>query len=578
MSLVTFGFAAPEPNETLTVTRLAVASPVYADGCIDVYTTAPKPPYVRRLEFRNGVLVSPALVDVCTEVPYDCLLLSAYVYYTSSMGRRILNHCGTARVVRHQTSAEFTWDDGTPALGALEFLLADGPTRLQPYPNEPGPVNLAADLVARSEHWYDVSKPLHPDLENVHVPQLPCIFPKLPGFEFASLVPIGDESPVLFERALRAAARRRGVSLRDGWDTADWAADVVAESLAAIPNCFVYNEDAKVAPDTGAPVGDEAFYADARSIGNGDCEDMAHEIVNLAYSLRTGRWMPGSLVQRAQAVLADYLVVEMFAGVLMDGNPANERYLVRKGSRMFAHAFTMFLPRAWVRDALARGGGEAVLVEAPAHAQWGAGRAGARAVRTFAQDGIALFYPRPLDEADEARTGLLPGGDARVQKYERIGDDYYKLLSSCMVSDGSVVSAANGTPVYELAFYTGASYGAEFVDVVNQRDTVSMRPTCLLANKAEQRFVTQCATYFHPIVPFDVRAPPPDLGRLGALDAERVETPPPASRGTFFIQSTDALDADYLRRLKQRVPPDARLVYMIDYFARGCFTAQVFVM
>jgi hypothetical protein len=151
------------------------------------------------------------------------------------------------------------------------------------------------------------------------------------------------------------------MSLAPGWDAGPEAPDVVAQALAAVPNCFVYNEDAKVDPDTGGPVADEAFYGDARTIQNGDCEDMAHEIINLAWALRKGSWTPGGIVARAQAVLANYVVVEVFAGVLMDGNPANERYLVRKGSRMFAHAFAMLLPVPWLRAALAAGGGEAQL-------------------------------------------------------------------------------------------------------------------------------------------------------------------------------------------------------------------------
>jgi hypothetical protein len=175
------------------------------------------------MHFRNGELRGS--FSVPTAVAYDCLLFSAYVYYDSSLQRRILNHCGTARVTRGQRAATFLWDDGTPALGRLTFDLDIGPQEgAPPYPLSVAAASTARELVARSTHWFDAKHggeaPISRDLAAVHVPTLPSIFPQLPGFEFAALAPVSDdrgrpqESEVLFERMLRIAARRRAGACR----------------------------------------------------------------------------------------------------------------------------------------------------------------------------------------------------------------------------------------------------------------------------------------------------------------------------------------------------------------------------
>jgi hypothetical protein len=585
MSLVRFG-AAPAQLQ-LTPLALRVESSAFTQGFIDVFSTSAAAPWFSRLHFEGGRVAEGAPALVPTDGDPECLVLQAYVYYRSSMNRWVPNHCGYAYVCRgdvdadgrctvrfaHKANAKGGGDEvKAPALGEFSFRLSGGgPTAERPFPETPRARALCEALEARATAWYSKPNvPLKEDLKNVHIPQLPCPFSWLPGFAFAAQAPAAAEDERLFERALRVAADRRRwpVEVLLDEDRPTDACVLVAEALAAIPNCMVYNEDCLVDPaHKKAPVPDEAFYADPRTIGNGDCEDMAHEVVNLACSLRKGSWR-GALVRRAQALLGRYVVAEMFAGVFMAGSKDVERYKVDPNSKLFAHAFVMFLPATWVQGALERGGGAARL----------SGRF--HAAPTLVQDGITLFAAQPLEPFLAVRSGLASSDEARVEGISQIGANYYKLLSSCMLVDGSVVSIAHGTPVYELGFSTGRRYGAEFVEVVRQSEQVAMFPTCDLT-RSEDAFVRRCVAYMHPITPYDVRAPEPSLQLLETtLGATRLpEGPPPPSGGhEFFIQGSDALDPDYLRALRERMPArTGRVQYRLDFFAEGAFSVHVYM-
>lgn len=610
------GGAAPAASEqppALETRGLALGSPSYVRGFIDVFTTAPTEPWFARLHFDGGALEAGLKVRLPTEAAYDCLCLSGYVYYHSAMDRDIPNHCGYAYVAARDVgeggacsvafahrarSGEGEEDKPLPpALGTFAFTLRGArPGAREPYPETAEAQAMSRRLIQRATRWYERDfGPIQRDLKNVHVPALPCPFFWLPGFSFAAQAPRGAEDERLFERALGAAAARRRWVLEERMRNDSDAAVLVAEAVAAIPNCQVYNEDCLVDPaHPDAPVPDEAFYADPRSIGNGDCEDQAHEVLNLLCALRRGSFA-SPLLRRAQEVLAGYVVAEQFAGVEMDGGKDVDRYKADSddpNSHIFAHAFVMLLPAIWVAQALRRGGGTARLADA---------RLGpvARQDETLTVDGIALFSARALAAFSSAKTGLRPCENVRVESMQRIGSNYYKVLSSCMVVDGAVVSAREGTPVYELGFTTalsgGHKYGAHFVDVIQQAGTVALRPTVELT-AAEDAFVRRAVSYLHPIAPYvlardGVDIAEPDLGTLervlGApcedgrrLEVRRVAQPPPVeeARNEFFIQSSDALDERYLRDLReQRLPMEAlRLLYRLDFFADGVFAVQVY--
>lgn len=571
-------------------------------GFIDIFTTHPSPLHLDsgqhawavRLEFDENGAFDKTPVLVPTEAEFDCLCMSAFVYYTNSTGRYVPNHCGYAYVCsgdygNNRWTAVFhnSQLDSSTAGFALAFRLSGGAPSLKvPYPQW-GEVKAlcgtppdadrrtpGTGLVGRACEWYTSRPPLVRDLVNVHVPALPCPFPWLPGFFFGTLRPVGSEDERLFQRALNAAAARRRWVMADALAGPD-AAVVVVEALAAIPNCFVYNEDCLINPRSGKAAADEAFYADARTIGNGDCEDAAHELVNAAYSLRTGSWTSDA-VRRAQQVLLSYVVAEQMAGVNMDGSGSDvDRYRALPGDascHIFAHAFVLFLPAAWAARALRLGGSGAHL------APW----VSSAPTETLAADGIALFAARalaPFESVSRRRAGL---SDSRVEVVRAIGDNYYKYLSSCMLVD-SAVECADGSPVYELGYVTGDAYGAHFVDVVNQSDAVALVPVLPSVSAQEQRALSRCAQYFHPIVPFHADEPPPDLLEYleEKLLAVRVAEPPPveAVQEEVFLQGGDAVDHRYLRSLGKRLRgTPGGVQYRLDYFAEDTFAVQLYLL
>jgi len=578
---MSYGINKEEDEVRFTPVSLELGSETFDHGFIDVFTTSPRNPFFARVHFENG-RISTATIDVPSHSTYECLCLSAYVYYKSSMERSVPNHCGYAYVTKGMREAVFQHRHDAdpslpPALGRLTFKLRGAPRLATAYPATPASRRLAAELGKRASVWYETQlKPMDAVLKAVHIPNLPCPFPWLPGFAFAAQRPAGPENELLFERALKSAATRRRLSLKSSL-TDETFSTLMVEALACIPNCNVYNEDCLVSPGR-APSADEAFYADPRTIGNGDCEDEAHEVCNLACSLRTGAWS-SPLVRRAQKLLRRYVVTEMFAGVKTSGGADVSRYEIpvagRRRSSLYAHAYVMFLPARWVADALQRGGGEARLSPALVDVDG--------SEETLVADGVSLFAAQPLKPFVACCSALGSLKVARVQTMQRIGDDYYKLLSSCMIVDGSVVSSREQTPVYELGFSTadGVSsekYGAKFTDAVALSDTIALRPSCLLTAK-ENDFVLRCVRYLHPIAPYKTDAAEPDLTLLEKiLQAKRIRSPPSWNAAEFFIQSSDTQDEAILRDIKSAVLGEpVQTCYRLDFFADGVYSVHVYI-
>ena len=461
---------------------------------------------------------------------------------------------------------KLTNEDGSPAAaGTLTVVLKDTkPSALELFPVSAKMRHMSDALVSRAKVWYQSRTPLDKDLADVHVPRFPSRWSSLPGFFFAVQTPVANESEMLFTRLLRASCRRRGLN-RVPVDDARLMDLVTAEALAALPNSNVYNADVNI-DSRGNATSIDRFSDDERVLRNGDCEDMAAEVRNLAWSLRTGTWSTDE-VRAAQRSVRRYIVAETFGAVALPPDPANDPY---KSGRFFAHAFVMFLPASWVAKALQNGGGHAALNMDLVDLD--------PAARVLTQDGISLFDADALATTHPLADLRCGFRDARARRIESIGLDYYMFPCSCMVSPGTVLSTTNNTPVYELGFVTIKQYGCRYADLLHQSNDIALVPTCVLTSE-ENEAAQHCARFFHPVVPFDVDGGPPDL--TGALEMWLAARRAPAgkvkgTKGTFFLQADDSMNEPYMLALRKKMA-DAKVSYTLDFFAQGEWMVQVFM-
>jgi hypothetical protein len=284
---------------------------------------------------------------------------------------------------------------------------------------------------------------------------------------------------------------------------------------------------------------------------------MAREVLNLAWSLRTGRWS-SPLVQAAQKALSYYVVAEHFSAVALEASASNSVYST---GTMYAHGFVMFLPKKWVAGALKRGGGEARL----------ASSSSLEDAETLTQDGISLFDARATTPTHPC-VGCFGGPPSRARHVEAIGLEYYMFQSCCMLMRGELVSAQHGTPVYELAYFTGERYGATYEATLGQSDAVALKPTACLT-PAEHALALRCAACFHPLTRFDVDASADDAATPLSAVAPRVDKGPADAETHYFLQAADCEDEAFLATLASK---GRRLTHVLDFFADGFYTAQVF--
>jgi len=552
----------------VTVLDVRPSGAAFQTGFLDVYTTHPVAPWTVRIAF-DGSTRFPFDVDVPTQLPFDCLMVNVYVYYTSRLGRSVPNHLGCAFISSSPGSvvARFRSEDGhgDASFGTVKLGFTHSGRCVL---DEPAFSETCKAIKQRSKQWYRAHEPIEDDLAEVHVPAYPCAFSFLPGFFFAVQHPVDAEQEILFTRALTAAARRRGWVLLDAMRKKDTACILTAESLSLIVNCNVYNEDCRPDPAGGAVVPNEMFLADARTLGNGDCEDEAREMCTLAFSLRTGSFATEA-VRMAQQALSYYVVSQAFGTVPADGESTNQQYVV-SGGRYMAHSFVLFLPVQDVVRMLAAGGGDAAFTGF----QPGESPAG-----LLVQDGIALFdaHPTLFPRATVRGTGLT-ASDVRVKKYESLRRPFYHSVTSVMLTEDLVCSRKHKTPVRELAYLTGDDYGATLKDIASGNTRVKLIPTCVLTT-AENELAVQASRYFHPIVPYDTVLPASgtDVGVLTTILRATPARAPPADAYTFFLSMQDVHDATYLRALARKIPSTFVREYVVDSLAVSCAMVQIFL-
>jgi hypothetical protein len=557
----------------------------FATGFLEFYTTHSTGARVARVEFSPDT-VFPLHVDVPTEERYDCLMFNVYVPYTSNEGRVIHTHCGYACIPESNgrtdvlVSSEGSNTDKT-VFGTVTLSFKH---KGKCFITSEQCQTVGKAIIERSKTWYKREtkfQPIEKDLKGVHMPTYPCSFPNLPGCFFVVQHPQDAESEALFERALLVAMRRRCWTL-EAMEVKEKACILMAESLGAIVNCSVYNEDCQIDADTGELIPDEMFIADGRTLMNGDCEDESREICNLAYSLRNGRFR-SALVLGAQRALDYYLVVENLGTIPADDVETNKQYRT-KGGRYMAHAFVFFMPKTMVAQMLSRGGGDAKLKSAPP---------GDAPAGMLIQDGIALFDADPVGHVHASATptsGLLRAKtpDMRIKRFESVQFSFYHAVSSCFLLEDLVISKTELTPVRELAFLTATDnakepwkYGALFKDVFEESGRVAFIPTCILTG-AENAVALEVARYFHPICAYQTDLVESDLDMSTfetTLGTQRVSNPPENEyTHNFFLNASELTDTNYLAGLRERVPKGKRLVYSLDFMSDTCYMAQVFVV
>ncbi len=552
----------------VTVLDIRPSGAAFSKGFLEVYTTHPVSPWVVHINFDSSTRF-PFNVDVPTQLPFDCLMVNVYVYYTSRLGRSVPNHLGCAFISSSPGTvvARFRSEDGhgDAPFGTVKLGFTHSGRCLL---DETAFSETCKAIKHRSKQWYHANEPIEDDLAEIHVPAYPCAFPFLAGFFFAVQHPVDAEQEVLFSRALTAAARRRGWVLLDAMRKKDTACILTAESLGLIVNCNVYNEDCRLDPAGGAVVPNEMFLTDARTLGNGDCEDEAREMCTLAFSLRAGSFA-SEAVRMAQQALSYYVVSQAFGTVPADGESTNQQYVV-SGGRYMAHSFVLFLPVKDVVRMLEAGGGDATFTgfqpgEAPAG--------------LLVQDGIALFdaHPTLFPRATVRGVGLT-ASDVRVKKYQSMRRPFYHSLTSVMLTEDLVCSRKHKTPVRELAYLTGDEYGATLKDIIAGNTRVKLIPTCVLTS-VENELAVQAARYFHPIVPYDTKLSqnPTDVGMLATILGASPARAPPADAYTFFLSMQDVLDATYVRDLARKIPSTFVREYVVDSIAVSCAMVQIFL-
>jgi hypothetical protein len=419
------------------------------------------------------------------------------------------------------------------------------------------------ELAKLAQAWWRSGTAVDDELRKVHVATLPVgLFDFFPSYWFLVQMPASPDPESLYMKALHVAARRRSVRLSLSMPDGDMAI-VVAEALAAIPNCFPYSADTNHLKG-GDRLG-ERFSRDLRPehAGRiqvpGDCEDGAAEICTLAHALRTQAFK-SPIVQAAQRVLRRYIVGQHFSAVRLGYSPGLEGYST--GGQLYAHSHVILLPVEHVARAL-RGGVTCV---------WGSEPRGVRGAElpVLCADGISLFGASPK-EKHPCCTKPIVKSDL-LRHYSPIGLDYYMFSSSFYLTAGQV-ETATGTPVRELVYRNGDKYGASFADILEGKYT--LEPSTTFTARGEQ-LAQACTAYLTPVLPYRESAPPDTTKLVEVLGAKLAESQPATFVDTFFVQLIDFGDDKVLGGVKRQCG-DYAVSVIVDSFAEGCACAQVFL-
>jgi hypothetical protein len=560
-----------------------------ANSFLRIWTTHPVNPLYTTV-FCNTI-DEKAVVQIPTKPTYDALVIEFFELYESHETRIIYNHagsaflCATDFIKNSNTARVQLLNENNEAAASLVVSVTIKPVATVLYPLTDEVCQMSTACVKDASSWYINSTkklaPLVDALKTVHLPRFACRFDKLPGYFFAVQLPTADESEVLFIRALTIASERRGHAVLEIINNVPQYAVVVVEALAAIPNSFAYNADVRL-NENREPFIIERFSADARLLRNGDCEDLAREVITLAHSLRNGVYT-APVVCAAQAIMRQYVACEMFSAIQMEGelDTSNKKNIqaYSLGNSLFAHAHNVFIPANFMQAALKRAGSDVELKTGISQVTPN--------LEVLAVDGITPFDARPFRKTHKCiseSSGLHPAPenrpDNRPRHFDDIGHDYYKFPCSFFVLQ-DMWSARPGTHVHEFYFFNKANkkYGCTFDDLILQNANIAIKETHIMSH-AEETMAAECMRYFQPIPPYAVTKDPLSVD-LTTFDRvfkmKRVATRPARFYANFMISSEDVGDEKYLMTLKKRMLTNKDLSYVVDYFADNTFCLHIYV-
>lgn len=333
----------------------------------------------------TAIVENPARPQAPITLPslknYDFLVIEVDVTTEDEDKVPVLIHLGYACLDRSAFLSRDNWWEADVTLlsdvtkhevGVLTIRVTVAPsnTNAVPFPFSKDTQAQCEAYKKVGDAWWSNLAPLDKEVKNTHLQGLPGKCPFFPSqwFSFSTTAAPEDERVVL--AALNCAASRRGIDAAALAKTAAQAnawlgaprlgkkpikahpsvvlmAYIAGESGQLITNFLSYCEDTNVDGDTKMTI--DEFSSDARVLGDGDCEDLAKNIVMFLDSIRSGpigsksNWA-SPVAFAAQQVLRLYVPLLILGAVKLDYVSA--AYSVGKDCVCSAHAWIMLLPCA----------------------------------------------------------------------------------------------------------------------------------------------------------------------------------------------------------------------------------------
>ena len=537
----------------------------------------------------------PVTVDLPSDKTYDAIMFEMLVDILTDEDRVVRGHAGraVARVAEcSRGEVQIMNDPRTRQVGWLKFSV-DTPPRTDGFdPDCPSTTATCDRLATRASEWFERGKPVDREIERVHIPKLPGIFKDAPGFVFAAHRPCEPEDDALFERAVLAAARRRGenahelaVKVISEINVPDVKpamqvlrfAQYLAEGCQLIVNNLPYLADPDVDGDKVVTI--DRFSTDVRMTQAGDCEDCAREIA-LLWALARNCKGTTPLVRAVALVAQCYVACEHLGAVALQGNPFLDVYST--GGKLFAHAFCQVIPASWYEAALHNDDAFTRLKLSPNMlVPWTSG------LRTLTLDGVRLCDSDAYAPSFSYKQieGVDDDARSRLKCVESVGTKHYVLVSSSYVF--GAFQTTRGCPVYEISYLQpDGRYGARFAQM--HEHPPSVRIICTHGDESCQddahAIADALCRYLHPVTRWNTKEAPEDddivahaKRRFAAAGLDVTEQEPPRNAAHAVAGPKEWRDAIYLQNLGTQLAKTYKRCKVVpERLARGASSFSFF--